>query len=317
MAHRIEGYAYFEDNSDGCDVDAFYGPFCDGLVEDERDIKMLIGSLWWLFREGKKPIVAIFLPEGDEMEQTIDKETGEIKDGTFVEIQPMIAPSGAEIDLTRDAKIQKMLSQIVDLERWSDTVVVDSLDAEKKATNDLVIIGNIEKEIEERRKELVKPHNDYVNYINSTVKKLLGEPLSAANQRVRNKILGYKKAEKDKVEAIERANMARVNEALAEARANNAPIALPDIQKTGELPSKTVRAALGTSTSTSRRMWRWKEGLSHAERMAGLPSQYQMANEKLINTIVSRNKQLTDADFGNVLELYEEDTLRVMGRKAV
>lgn len=315
MPHRIQGYDYFEDNGDRREADVFYRPLCDGLVEDERDVKFLVGCLWWLHKNGQRPIVAIFLPEEDSMDRTVDQDTGEIRDDSFVHMEPVVETALERVDPTKDAEIGHILQQVVDLERWAQNTVVDSLQAEKQVTNDLVIIGNIEKAIEQRRKELVGPCNEYVNHVNSTVRKLLSDPLAAVNTMVRNKILGYKKAERERIEAIERENMARVNQALLEARRASEPIKMPDIQSTGPMPATTVRAPMGTSTTVTKRVWRWKEGLSRQERLEKLPGAYLMADEKLISTVVARNKQLTDADFGGVIEIYEEDSLRVMGRK--
>lgn len=324
MAHRIFWYNFWE-NGQG-DKDVFYWPICDGRLAEKDDVRFIVGQLWNLHKEGKKPIIAIFLPEGDEMDTNVDQETGEIKDGEFSELNlthPLVAgefpTSLVRVDPIKDAQIQRLLQQLADVERWANSVVVASLDDDKSATNDLVIIAQIQDGIKERTAELVKPYQPYldeVENIKSMVKKLLVNPLSAADVLVRGKILSYRRKKKDEVQQVRGENLAIVHEALAQAEVTGKQVKLPDTLKpTGTEPPKTVRSEMGSSTTIAKRAWSFKEELTHEQIMAGLPTQYKMANISLINDAVRKNKQLGEADFGNVIDIYPDDGLRINKRK--
>lgn len=79
--------------------------------------------------------------------------------------------------------------------------------------------------------------------------------------------------------------------------------------------SKTIHADIGMSITQKVKKWKFKEGLSQKQILEALPIEFHLPNETLIGQrIRGKDSKLTSADFGGVVEIWEEDSLKVRGR---
>lgn len=328
MAHRIVGYNFWSD--DGKDKDVFYWPSCDERLAEKDDVRFIVGQLWNLHKEGRKPIVAIFLPSEDEMERIVDPQTGEIieleKDvevnenlaphvlsGEFVQ-EPNVSKALAILEPSTDAMVQACLNQVAEIEKWAEAFTVTSLADEKRATNDISVIIKIEQEAEKRRKEIVDPSRLYVEHVNAFFKSAITGPLSRAKATYGNKIVAFTNKQKEESKRVAAANEFAVRQALAQANAANQPVVLPALESQVQ-PPKTIRADIATGSIRTKRKWKFKDGLSETEIMAQLPDRWKCPDTKRMDTEVEKNLRLTEGDFNGIVEFFDDDRYQTLGRK--
>src|SRR4030042_391913 len=100
---------------------------------------------------------------------------------------------------------------------YAQGFVVANLEGVKRATEDLSMISNLKKALEERRKEYTQPLNDHLKEINATFK-IFSEPLDAADKALRGKILAFNAEQRRLQEEAARAEALRKEAAEREAK---------------------------------------------------------------------------------------------------
>jgi len=258
----------------------------------------------------------------------VDPQTGEILDqedrpSPFLPalIEP---PSGTATikvpPITQDDVIKGIANEVYSIQKYAQNMQITDLQGERKATNDLATIANIRKKVEAKRKEWLDPLKAHEKSINEAFQYLFG-PLKAADETLRKKLLTHRQEQEAQRKAQEEAArlQALANQAAVEAarKANATEVEIQPIPEvTAPPPVKTMRADVGTATTIKVPKWRYKPGLSRKEILEKLPIEYHTINETMIGQLVrAKNKnQITEADFGGVIEIYEEDSLRVAER---
>ena len=166
------------------------------------------------------------------------------------------------------------------------------------ATNDLSMMANLKKALEERRKDYVKPLNDEVKTINN-VFKTLTEPLDQADKLTRAKLLAYN-AEQERLrqeaEAInqQKIELARREMVLkGEITVDTTPVVVPP-----EAP-KHIRADAGMAGKSTIRKW-------EVEDFAQVPNEYKMVDAAKIGKVVRAGIPSIPG-----IRIWTEDTLRI------
>jgi len=125
------------------------------------------------------------------------------------------------------------VGQIANLLACAQVLTIASPEDEKRAANDLIIMGTIKKRLEALRVEKVKPLNDEVDSINASFKTIMA-PLKEADNLTNKELLRYRQAEKAKrdealaIEAERRSleqRAAKLNDGIA---VSFTPVTKPD-----------------------------------------------------------------------------------------
>ncbi len=253
----------------------------------------------------------------------VNIETGEIMEES--QIAETIITSQKDTALVRtepggDPVIQGWATEIMGLRLYAMMRTVTNLQDNKSASEDLASMKVLKKAIEACLKEWLIPLKEHERHIKEKFDLLLS-PLGEAIAKTETAILAYMKEqerihkEQERIVELQRqANDAKVK--LAQETGQKVVDLEVVVEPTME-PAKTVRTEIGMTTMVKRWAWRWKPGLSMGEIMQRLPLGYHVANETLIGQAVrAKNKTgITEADFGGVIEIYEETGLSTTARK--
>jgi len=190
---------------------------------------------------------------------------------------------------------------------YAEGFVVANLQGVKRATEDLSMIANLKKALEEKRKEYTQPLNDHLKEIN-TAFKVFSEPLDVADRALRGKILAFNAAQRRLQDEAARAEALRREAAEIEARLT---------QETGEIflsnkpavpvpeaaPVNKAYTEVGTMGTRKIRKWECKD-------FAQVPDEYKMLDGAKIGKVIRAG---ISAIAG--IRIYEEDTIAITARK--
>lgn len=220
----------------------------------------------------------------------------------------------------RNPVIQQHAAEVLKIQRYAQRLVVGDHEADKMATNDLTMIKGLRETLEELQKKWLEPLTVYQKDIRKAFALLL-MPLTVADKTLRDKILAYRQNEQRKQqeaeELSERTRQLNADKIRHAQEQGESFVELEPVVEPEEYPisTKTVRAEMGTTSTISIWKWRYKNGLSQKQILEGLPLQFHMVNETMIGQMVrGKNKnQVTEDDFGGVIEIYAEQGLSVRG----
>ena len=233
----------------------------------------------------------------------------EVQKGTAALIR--IAPG-------KDVSIQRYFDEVATMQSHAKALTVADAESDKKATEDLSIIRKLKKEIEVAQKEWLAPLREYEKTIKQAFAVLL-DPLAVVDKAYSDKILAYRQeqvriaAETERIRQMEReAAEAKLRLAKEQGEAPESAMILDEPEELPEV-TKKLQTELGTSSTTKNWKWRYKTGLSRTQIIDGLPKEYLLPDETKIGQMVrGKNKnQVTEIDFGGVIEIYEDMGLRV------
>ncbi len=179
-------------------------------------------------------------------------------------------------------EIVAFYTQGLDLLRFAETRVIKTNDDLKPANDDLVIIRSIKKEMEERRKEYLKPFQDHVKETNDTYKMLMS-PIERADKITADKMMAFDTEQKRKIreaEAIEAEKLAiakREMELKGEMTVDLTPVEKPEA-----VPDR-IRTEMGSSGQ--RDNWKWE-----VTDMNQVPREYLVVNAGMLTPIVKASK---------------------------
>jgi len=200
-----------------------------------------------------------------------------------------------------DAAIREFYEKALKLRTFAASLVVDSADSAKLATDTLSTIAQVKKGLKEKREEFVKPLNGHVKAVNDAFK-ALSEPIEEADRTVREKVAAHLKAEQARREEEQRINRLRQEAAEAEARLTGAPAEpVQLIHSPGPERTVTESGAMG-----GRKIWKWE-----LEDLSKVPDEYKILNEALIGKVVR-------AGMRNIpgIRIYQETIVTVETKKA-
>ena len=203
-----------------------------------------------------------------------------------------------------DAEILSLEREVIKLLEFSERRVITCQDDIKDATNDLTIMANLKKSLEEKRKEYVRPLNEYSAQIHN-VFKTISDPLQKADKLTRNKVIAWQDEEDAKARKAQEAAVLKAQAAALEAEVRGD-------QPTGELevipdaplaPPKTTFAEVGTASR--KQNWKWE-----LVDLSLVPQQYLMLNESLVGKVVRAGTREIPG-----IRIYPESGLQITGKK--
>lgn len=202
----------------------------------------------------------------------------------------------------QDVVVASLLEQVTSMVRWAHKrAIINSQDV-KDATNDLVLIANAKKAIEDKRKEYVDPLNAEVKEINAFFKQL-SEPMGDADLITRHKVLAYNaevERQRQEAEAIEaqKLELAKRETALkGEYTVDLAPVEAP------EATPAVVRTDVGSTSKMMVKKW-------ELEDISQVPVDLLLVDAGKITKLVK-------AGIGAIagIRIWEEPTLQVRSRR--
>jgi len=202
----------------------------------------------------------------------------------------------------QDVAIARYVEQAEGLLGYAQDRNIRTADDVQSATEDLNLIANLKKAMDEKKAEYLGPLNTHVKEVNATFK-LLMEPILEADRLTRDKVMEWRADEKRKAEEAEEINRLRLEADRKEAAANDGVISesAPPIEVPAT-PARRVETAVGTAGIQKVRKW---EVVSFAD----LPDDYKVADAGRITKQVK-------AGIGAIpgLRIYEEEVLTVKPR---
>ena len=197
-------------------------------------------------------------------------------------------------------KLQAEGAKILELARAK---VIESNEDLESFTEDIAVLANFRRTLEDKRKSYTQPVNGHLKSINDTFK-VIAAPFEEANTILRKKVLDYRTVQQVKIEAAEKANRLRMEAAEAEAEANGGEIteSVNLITPADKVPDK-VHTGIGSSGVAV--IWKWRE-----VDLAKVPLQYLMLDSaKITKQVKAGNRDIPG------IEIYSEENLRITARR--
>ena len=195
-------------------------------------------------------------PEQDEMEDMLNQEGftlvgAEEPAPLFPSMLPAEQTAIVKIAPDKDAGYIKLLAETTKLLEYSNKLVIKGVDDKKAATNDLIIMGDLGKQIEAIKKEWLGPIDEHRKTVFDMFRQLT-DPLAQAVRQTKAAMIEYDQ-EQGRIR-LELEEIARKERELEEAKAraeNRAPVevqtvAIPE-QDTGRTRSELGLASTVTT----------------------------------------------------------------------
>jgi len=176
-----------------------------------------------------------------------------------------------------DNSVVALGDEIIRLGIYAQQLVVEDNASLERATNDLSLMSNLKKGMEEKRREYVGPLQGHIKDVNDAFKKL-SEPLAAADQAVRGKVGAYLKQLEDKRKKQEEINAMRLGAAEKEMELKGELTQPVELVEETVVPSQ-VRTDVGTVGTAKTRKWEVVD-------FAAVPDEYKMPDASKIGRVV-------------------------------
>lgn len=254
----------------------------------------------------------------ENCQRMYDPVTGEIlKQEDFHTVDLPVGMALVKVAPGMDVTIQSLGEEALKLSMYANNLTVTNLEEEKRATNDLVMCRGMIKDTETEQKRWLEPVKDAEGKIKAAFNLILA-PLKTANETMTQKVTTFRKEEKRKADEAAEITRKKAELAAMEAKAKGEEPPPPVVEYLAPEQAKTHESGLGKTTMAGTWKFRWKPGLSQAEIIKALPPQYLIPNETLIGQIVrgKGKNNVTEKDFGDVIEIYFEEGIRITGRRS-
>ena len=207
-----------------------------------------------------------------------------------------VAPQSDEAVVAMGVEIERLLG-------WAEGLQVHDAESVKRATDDLVLLANLKRAIEDKRKEYTGPVNDHLKAINESFRGMT-VPLDNADRITREKVLAYRQEEQRKAREAERINELRLEAARREMELKGEltePVAL--VEAPAPQPSR-VRTDVGTLGTTKTRKW-------EVEDLSRVPLEYLMVDASRVGRVVRAGVPSIPG-----IRIWEDESLRVTPSKS-
>lgn len=177
--------------------------------------------------------------------------------------------------------------------------IITEADA-KAANDDLNVMAELRKAVDEERKSFTVPLNDHLAAINGAYKLITG-PLMEADQITRRLLTDYKVEQQRKADEAKKLNQDAIDLARRQAEANNGEFTV----ETKPVPVPFAPKLTRTDQGKSGLVDHWKFRVVDLEK---LPREYMVPDEAMLNSIAQKQhdkKQVPGVEF------YNEPGLRV------
>lgn len=199
-----------------------------------------------------------------------------------------------------DLAVTALYGEAVTLLTYAEAAIIKTDADVIERTNDLSIIAQLKKAIEEKRKEYVGPINEHLKAVNDAFKSF-ADPLVQADTITRKKVLDYR-AEQNRVrQEQEEINRMRIEAAQREMKLTGELTESVNLVETQEQPEH-YRTDSGTLGTMKVRKWEVVD-------FSLLPDRFKIENATLIGKVVRAGEQEIPG-----VRIWEEETLRVSAR---
>ncbi len=227
---------------------------------------------------------------------------GGFSDADKIKIQVELNQSTAivKVNPEQDSQVLYFLTESNKLRDYAESRVITKVEDLTPATNDLSLIAKIKKSMEEKKKEYLKPLQDYVKAVNETFKTLMA-PIEDADRITRQKILVFKSEQERKAKEVEEINRLRMEAAKKEMELKGEltePVSLVEAPPPPPAHVRTESGTLGTA-----KIWKFE-----VTDFTLLPNEYKLADEVKIGKVVRATK-------GSIaipgVKIWPEDILKI------
>ncbi|MFH1632409.1 MAG: hypothetical protein ABIG63_00155 [Chloroflexota bacterium] len=184
---------------------------------------------------------------------------------------------------------------------YAQTRTIQSVDDEKLATDDLSLIGQLLKTIEDKRKEYAGPIDEHLKAVNLTFKRFTA-PLHEASAILRNKILEFHASQKRLAAEAEEINRLRMEAARREMELKGELSESVVLVDAPPEPPKTVHASI--SSGSVRQIPEFE-----VVDMKLLPPEFLMVNEVALGKQIRAGRR----DIPGV-RIWMKDSLTIRGK---
>ena len=208
------------------------------------------------------------------------------------------------VNPTNDVAVKSLVEQAKKYLEYAIERTVQNSEDLIKATDDLSLMSNTKKLVEDKRKEYTKPYNDEVSQRNAYFKSI-SEPIMEADKITRDKVLAYNK------------EVTRQREEADRIQEEQYELAQDEMQLRGEITGDlteiekpdAVQRKISTDLGTVSQSVKWTYVI---EDFSKLPDEFKVADTALLNATV--RKHHNDKQIPGV-RIYKEDTLQVRSKK--
>jgi len=201
-----------------------------------------------------------------------------------------------------DVAVIALYEQALGLKRCADALTIASDADVMDATNDLSIISNLKKAIEEKRKFYVQPITEHIKDVNEAFKSFT-EPINYADTTTRQKILDY------------RAEQGRIRQEQEEINRLRTEAAQKEMELKGELtesvnlvetqPDQPQHYRTGMGTLGTMLTWHFE-----VINFALVPDEYKLLDAAKLGKVIRAGLRSIPG-----IRIYSEETLRVTTKK--
>ncbi|OGN89797.1 MAG: hypothetical protein A2158_01645 [Chloroflexi bacterium RBG_13_46_14] len=247
---------------------------------------------------------------GDNIMETVPDETPQYQ--MEIETSPEetpeesteTIPATTDITLTTlrdDPKLTTLAARGINALAYAEKMTIIDGEGLKKATTDLALLKGISDELEEKRKEIVRPINNKVKSINEYFQTIT-KPIGQADEILRKKVLAYNAEVKKQIQEAEKKEEEKMQQAREEAAANHGEITVDLTPEPAPAPPpKTIHGSIGTVSQSG--TWKYE-----VEDFAKLPDEYKTVNTSALNSFIKSTKGSRQIPG---VRIYFEENLRV------
>ncbi len=186
---------------------------------------------------------------------------------------------------------------------FAEARVIATLEDNQKASDDLVLIGKLRKQMDTKRKVKLEPLKVEAAAIRATYDYLM-TPILDAENITKGKMLAYDKEQRRVRAEQEDINRKRMEAAQAEMKLTgelSEPVSMVEVSS---LPTKSTRSALGVSSVTD--CWKYK-----IINLDLVPDAYKIIDHAMLNTIAKKHQ---DKKPVAGVEFYNEPGITARGK---
>lgn len=193
-----------------------------------------------------------------------------------------------------DIVVMDYHNEALSLQEYAVKRTIATIEDDKLANDDLVIIGTLKKAMEEKRREYLEPLKNQTDAINETYKTLM-VPILAAYQTTRDKMTAFKLEQQRKAQEAEELNRQAIEVARKQAAMNKGEFTT-DITPVDVPPApKLTRTELGVSGLVAK----WTYRVIDLEK---IPREYMIPDDAMLKSIAKQHhdkKQVDGVEFYN------------------
>ncbi len=202
-----------------------------------------------------------------------------------------------------DPKVEGLVNEVQKILTYANQCIIVTDDDLPGATNDLTIIANLTKAVNEKKKEYTDPINTHLKTIREAFD-LIAKPLTEADQIIRRKIMVYRSLQDAHRLEVERINRLRIEAAEAEAKLSGTGEISQPVNLIPEAPPPVKKVSTEAGSLGTMIIWKFE-----VIDFAKLPDRFKIENATLIGKVVRAGEREIPG-----VRIWQEETLTVKAR---